>query len=259
MVLVELPDIVDSVRGALPEALVATDFDGTLAPLVDDPQTSRPIAGAIEALAALSERGTSVAVVTGRDAATAVRLGGLADVRGLVVAGLYGLETWQDGELDSPDTPEALVQLQHRLPALLEHADPRVWIEDKRLSLVLHGRKADDPDAALAPLRAPVQALAGELGLEVHPGRDVLELRLPGYDKAGAVRRLADGHAAVLYFGDDLGDVCAFAELQQMRGAGRIAYGIAVRSSGVTEAVDAADATVADPAAVVDVLKSLAR
>ena len=69
-------------------------------------------------------------------------------------------------------------------------ADSGVWIEDKRLSLVVHARKAADPAAALARLTGPVTALAAELGLEVHPGRDVLEIRLPGYDKGRALRRL---------------------------------------------------------------------
>ena len=63
-------------------ALVATDFDGTLAPLVPDPEASRPVHGAIEALTALAARGAQVAVITGRDARTVVRLGGLDAVPG---------------------------------------------------------------------------------------------------------------------------------------------------------------------------------
>ena len=177
----------------------------------------------------------------------------------VVVAGIYGLETWHDGGLTTPDTPGALTTLRRRLPALLaEHdADPAVWIEDKRLSLVVHARRAADPDAALAPLRRPVQDLADELGLEMHPGRDVLELRLPGYDKAGALRRLAGARAGVLYVGDDLGDVPAFAEIRDLRAEGRTAWGVAVSSSGVVEAAEAADVTVAAPDDVVALLRQL--
>ena len=90
---------------ALPGALVALDFDGTLAPIVADPTASRPVAGAIEALSALAGAGAQIAVITGRDAATAVGLGGFDTVPGLVVAGLYGAETWHDGELSAPDEP----------------------------------------------------------------------------------------------------------------------------------------------------------
>ena len=138
-----------------------------------------------------------------------------------------------------------------------QHADPGVWIEDKRLSLVVHGRKAGDPAAALARLEAPVSALAAELGLEVHPGRDVLELRLPGYDKAGALRRLVAEHRGVLYIGDDLGDVPAFGEIARLREQGRIAWSVAIASSGVAEAVDAADVVLAEPAEVTRLLEAL--
>ena len=189
----DIAEIVRSVRAELPDVLVAVDFDGTLAPLVPDPEQSRPVSGAIEALAAVAASGARVAVITGRDASTVLRLGGLDRVPGIVVAGVYGIETWHAGDLTTPDTPAGMQPLRARLPELLadNDADPDVWIEDKRLSLVVHGRKAEDPDAALAALRAPVDDLAAELGLEVHPGRDVLELRVPGYDKASALRRLA--------------------------------------------------------------------
>jgi trehalose 6-phosphate phosphatase len=258
---VELAEITETLRAALPDVLIAVDFDGTLAPLVPDPHKSRPAAGTIEALTRLAAAGARVAVITGRDAATAVRLGGLDRVPGILVAGLYGLQTWHDGTLDTPEPPDSIQALRERLPAVLaEHdADPDVWIEDKGLSLVVHGRKAADPDAALAPLREPVGTLADELGLELHPGRDVLELRIPGYDKAGVVRRFAEDRSGVLYLGDDLGDVPAFDQLRRMRAQGRHAYGVAVRSSGVAQAAAAADASVAEPADAVALLQQLGR
>ena len=258
----DVAKIVSDVRTALPRVLVAVDFDGTLAPLVADPEQSRPVDGTIEVLRELAGRGVQVAVVTGRDARTVLRLSGLDAVPRLVVAGLYGLETWSDGALHTPDTPEELDVLRRRLPDVLRthDADPDVWIEDKRLSLVVHARRAQDPDAALAVLRDPVAAVAGELGLELHPGRDVLELRLPGFDKAGALRRLVDDgdYAAVLYIGDDLGDLPAFAEAVKLRAEGRAAYGVGVLSSGVAEVARAADVTVADADAVVGLLRKIA-
>jgi trehalose 6-phosphate phosphatase len=252
-------ELADALRPHLRGALIATDFDGTLAPLVPDPQDSRPVDGAIEALARLAQRGAQIAVITGRDAATVVRLGGLAAIPGVIVAGLYGLETWTDGHLETPDTPDAIEQLRQHLPAVVAAgADPDVWIEDKRLSLVVHARKAAEPDAALAELRQSVGTLADTLGLEVHPGADVLELRLPGYDKAGALARLAEGHPAVLYLGDDLGDLPAFAEIGRLRAAGRTAYSVAVRASGVPQLAGAADVELTDPGAVVPLFEALA-
>ena len=73
-------ELVAVLRPQLAGALIATDFDGTLAPLVPDPEDSRPVAGAVDALAALAGRGAQVAVVTGRAADTVLRLGGLAAV-----------------------------------------------------------------------------------------------------------------------------------------------------------------------------------
>lgn len=252
-------DLANSLRAALPDLLVAVDFDGTLAPLVPDPESSRPAEGAIDALAALAAAGAQIVVITGRDATTVVRIGDLARVPGIVVAGLYGIETWHGGELTTPETPAALTTLQERLPGVLSAnaADPDIWVEDKRLSLVVHARRAADPDAALAPLQDPIAKLAAELDLEVHAGRDVLELRLPGYDKAGALRRLAGDHAAVLYLGDDLGDLPAFEEIRRLRDEGRTAWSVAVLSSGVADVADAADVHVPAPADAVELLRSI--
>lgn len=256
-----LDNVLAALRPHLPTALVALDFDGTLAPIVPDPADSRPVAGTREALTALAGRGARVALITGRDARTVLELSGLGDVPGLVVEGLYGAETWHDGALSSPPTPAAIETLRERLPALVAAGgDDRVWIEDKRLSLVVHGRLADDPEAALDPLREPVAALGEELDLEVHPGRGVIELRLPGIDKAGALRRLVDRFApsAVLFGGDDVGDLPAFRLVRKLRAGGLTAWSVGVHSGDVPEILDAADVHVPDPHGVVGALRELA-
>ncbi|PZS19085.1 MAG: trehalose-phosphatase, partial [Pseudonocardiales bacterium] len=131
-------DVVAAVHGGAPRALIALDFDGTLARIVTDPAQARPEPGAIEALAVLARAGAQIAVITGRDANTAVVLGGLAAVPGLLVEGLYGAESWQAGELRTPVEPPVMGELRRQLPALIaaHTVDPAVWIEDKRLSLV---------------------------------------------------------------------------------------------------------------------------
>lgn len=250
--------LIGELRPNLDGALIATDFDGTLSPLQPEPADSRSLPGVVEALRALSARGAAIAVITGRDARTVVRLGGLADIAGLVVAGVYGAETWTAGELSTPDTPEAMQALRDRLPQALRGADPAVWIEDKRLSLVVHARRADDPARALADISEPVSNLADELDLELHPGSGVLELRLPGYDKSAALTTLAEGRHTVVFLGDDLGDLPAFARVRELRAAGVRAYGVGVRSSGAEGIAEAADVLVDDPHAVLDLLASLA-
>ena len=253
--------MVETLRTNLPGALIALDFDGTIAPIVPHPSDSRPVPGSVDSLAALARAGAQVAVITGRDARTVIGLGGLDAIPRLIVEGLYGAEQWHDGALHTPPEPESLHRLREELPRLVaRHAeDPSVWIEDKRLSLVLHGRLAADPERALDPLRDAVAALGAELGLDVHPGRGVIELRLTGYDKGAALLRLVDevAPAAVLFVGDDVGDLPAFDAVARLRQRGLPAWSVAAASVEVPHVAEAADIRVAGPAGVADLLSGL--
>ncbi|MEP6599726.1 MAG: trehalose-phosphatase [Actinomycetota bacterium] len=258
----EVSAVVLALREDLPHALVAVDFDGTLAPIVADPAASRPLPGAVDALTAIAKRGARVAIISGRDVQTVMELGGLAAVPGLLVAGLHGAEEWRDGAIYTPDTPEVIRRLRDRLPGLVDRQaiDPRVWIEDKRLSLVVHGRLTDDPESALDPLRGPIAELGDELGLDVHPGRGVIELRLPDIDKGGALRRIVERVSArcVLYIGDDVGDLPAFAAVAELRDGGLPAWSVAVATREVPEVAAAANLTVDGPAGVLALLAAIA-
>src|SRR4051812_29168707 len=86
-------------------ALIAFDFDGTLAPIVDDPAAARAQEGTAAPPAELAGHVGRVAVITGRPAALAVEYGGLAGVQGLVVLGQYGRERWEDGVVRAPEPP----------------------------------------------------------------------------------------------------------------------------------------------------------
>jgi trehalose 6-phosphate phosphatase len=253
--------VVTALREQVPRALIALDFDGTLAPIVTDPADSRPAPGALDALAVLARAGTQIVVITGRDARTAVELGGFDTVPGLIVEGLYGAETWQAGELDAPEEPPVIGDLRARLPAVVaaHTVDPAVWIEDKRLSLVVHARRARDPAAAIEAVRAPVSDLAARLGLETHDGRDVLEIRLPGYDKGAVLRRLVARFEprAVLFAGDDLGDLPAFATIRHLRAHGYLAWSVAA-STEIAQVRAAADLHVDGPAGLVGLLRAVA-
>jgi len=252
---VQIAELIESARSLMSAPtglLVATDFDGTLAPIVADPELSRPVAGAVSTLATLVARGARVAVVTGRDAATAVRLGGLDAVPGIEVLGLYGLERWHGGRLERPAEPEAIRRLRAALPSGLGAADDGVWVEDKGLSLVVHTRTAQDPGAVQDRLRERARRLAEHLGLELHDGRFVLEFRLAGHDKGTVVRQLARG-GRVLYSGDDLGDLPAFAAAREAGG-----WSVAVASAEAPEVAAAADVVVPDPDALVGLWRAIA-
>ena len=99
---------------AMPDVLIAVDFDGTLAPLQPDPDRSRPVDATIDVLTALAERGAQIAVVTGRDAQTVLRLGGFDAVPRMIVTGLYGVESWTGGDLTTPETPPEMLALAEK-------------------------------------------------------------------------------------------------------------------------------------------------
>jgi trehalose 6-phosphate phosphatase len=236
----------------------AADLDAAIGRLRGELPRLLLAPGARDVLDALVERGVQVAIVTGRDARTVLVLSELSSLPGLVVAGLYGAETWVDGQLTTLDTPPPIIRLRRFLPELIA-ADSPLWIEDKRLSLVVHGRRAPDPRAALAAVEPGVRALAESLDLEVHPGRDVLELRVPGYDKGRAVRELLarTGREALLYAGDDLGDLPAFEVVRRRRADGHPAWAVGVGSDEVAQLREQVDYMVPDADSFVALLRRL--
>ncbi|MFE2068517.1 trehalose-phosphatase [Streptomyces sp. NPDC059467] len=248
-------------------ALVGLDFDGTLAPIVADPEQARAHPDAVPALAALAPKVVAVAVVTGRPAEVAVHHGGFAGVPGLehlVVLGHYGAERWDaaTGEITSPPPHPGIAAARAELPALLDRvgAAHGTWIEEKGFAVAVHTRRADDPQAAFDSLRTPLTDLATRHALIVEPGRLVLELRPPGMDKGVALREYAReiGAGAVLYAGDDLGDIPAFAAVEKLRTEGVPGLLVCSGSEEVTELADRADLVVNGPEGVVRLLRSLA-
>ncbi|MFC9278271.1 trehalose-phosphatase [Streptomyces collinus] len=248
-------------------AVIGLDFDGTLAPIVADPEQARAHPEAVPALAALAPRVASVAVVTGRPAETAVRHGGFADVPGLehlVVLGHYGAERWQaaTGELTAPPPHPGVAAVRAELPGLLDRvgAGQGTWIEEKGRAVAVHTRRAEDPQATFDALRAPLTDLATRHGLIVEPGRLVLELRPPGMDKGVALldHVRATGAGAVLYAGDDLGDLPAFAAVEKLRSDGVPGLLVCSGSAEVTELAERADVVVDGPGGVVALLRGLA-
>ncbi|MFF7975337.1 trehalose-phosphatase [Streptomyces sp. NPDC007905] len=248
-------------------AVIGLDFDGTLAPIVADPEQARAHPDAVPALAALAPKVASVAVVTGRPAEVAVRNGGFAGVPGLehlVVLGHYGAERWQaaTGELSAPPPHPGVAAVRAELPGLLDRvgAGHGAWIEEKGRAVAVHTRRADDPQAAFEALREPLADLATRHGLIVEPGRLVLELRPPGMDKGVALldHVRATGAGAVLYAGDDLGDLPAFAAVEKLRSDGVPGLLVCSGSTEVTELAERADMVVEGPEGVVGLLRALA-
>ncbi|RLV48345.1 trehalose-phosphatase [Nocardioides mangrovicus] len=257
------------VRGA-DRLVVGLDFDGTLAPIVEDPEQARIHPRGREVLLRLAEAVRGVAVVTGRPARQVLALGGLDEIgdelggrgRDLYVLGQYGNERWSSHErrVITPKPPRGLATLSSELPGILRRADAaEAWVEEKGLALGIHTRRLPDPDAALERLREPVGEAARRHDLVVEPGRMVLEVRAGGMDKGAAVHRLAEelDAGAFCFVGDDLGDVEAFKAVGDLRADGVVGLLVASGSREESALVDLADVVVAGPDGVMDFLDAL--
>jgi trehalose 6-phosphate phosphatase len=220
----------DAFVAAASSAVVGLDFDGTLAPIVDDPSDARihPDAGPV--LTELADVVRAVTVITGRPARQALALGNLDEVgnalgdsgRELYLFGQYGNERWSSTSrrIVSPRPPRGLATYLGALPALLRRLDAAdAFVEEKGLAVAVHTRRLPDPAAAFERLLPELEKLATDAGLVVEPGRQVIEARASGMDKGQVVRTVVEELSAggFLFAGDDLGDLEAFDAVAALR------------------------------------------
>lgn len=245
--------LASAVRGGL-----VLDFDGTLTHIVDDPTTSALPDDVRDVLARIARRLAVVAVVSGRPASF---LADRAGVPGVKLLGLYGTEEWRDGAAEP--RPEMLAwqaavdDASDRF-ALAIAGHPGIVLEDKGLAVALHWRNAPDRNSAGAFVDQVAADVAAATGLAQEPGKFVAELRPPvPWDKGSAVAALVEGHDldAVVYIGDDRGDLPALAAA---RNAGGVAMVVDHGAETVAEVRAAGDVILDGPAAVAAWLTELA-
>ena len=237
---------------------VLTDFDGTLAPIVDDPATSRPLPEVVDALHELAGLYRRVAVISGRPVSfLAAHLDLAGRSSGLVAVGLYGLER-ADGDqvVTHPAGADWRAVIAEVADLGDEAAPPGVHVERKGLSLTVHYRTAA---ASGGWARAWVAEQALRTGLVHHPARMSEELRPPvSVDKGTAVAELAEGLGAVCFLGDDVGDLPAFAVLDRLAAEGVATLKVGVRSDEAPpELLGTADLVVDGPPGAAAVLSRL--
>jgi trehalose 6-phosphate phosphatase len=234
-----------------------TDFDGTLAPIVDDPAAARPLPGVPALLGRLARRLAVVGVVSGRPATfLAERLSGTGDDVRLV--GLYGMESVRAGVVRHLAEAEPwYAPAAHVAAAARAQAPLGAEVEAKGPMLTLHWRNA--PDAERWALGFAAE-WSRRTGLEAQPGRMSVELRPPlPVDKGTTVERLAAGCTTVAFAGDDTGDLAAFAALASLGDRGARVIRVAVDDpESPSELVAGADLVVPGPAAFVALLDRLA-
>jgi len=237
---------------------VLTDFDGTLAPIVSDPDTAEPLPEAPAVLAALAQRFAVVAVVSGRPVSfLANRLAAAGpSVR---LFGVYGMEWIADGAVQVAPEVETwrAAAVDVLADARREFADSGVGVEDKGASVTVHWRGA--PEAA-ERVRAFARTWGPRSGLTVVHGRMAIEFRPPvGSDKGTVVEQLARGCVAACFVGDDIGDLAAFAALDRLEAEGTRVVRVAVTDEeSPPELVERADLIASSPAHALTFLRRLA-
>jgi trehalose 6-phosphate phosphatase len=234
-------EVLEAIVSSPSQTLIATDFDGTLAPIVDDPEQAYADPDAVAALGRLGERVGAVAVITGRPVRMAVRLGRFQEVAGLhslIVLGQYGVERWNAAENEYllPPAPPQIKAVAGELPELLHSLDlAAARVEDKGRAIAVHTRSLPDPKAALAKLADPLRDLAARHSLAMEPGKNVWEIRALGVDKGATLRAVVaeTGARQVVFAGDDLGDLPAFQAVRDLATAGVV--GLLVCSASAEE------------------------
>jgi trehalose-phosphatase len=244
-------------------AALFLDFDGTLSAVVKDPRDARPLPGVPALVAALAVPFALVAVISGRP--TAFLAEALGEPPGVTLAGLYGLERALRGP--AHDTWAAVID--EVVAEATATAPPGVYVEPKGLTVTLHFRRAP---AHKDWVLAFAQRQHEERGLMVVQGRLERELRPPiDVDKGTVVRSLVaehDGGAARLQaaaaFGDDVGDLPAFAALGALHAAASadapftVVRVAAVDPESPAAVAAAADLTVPGAAGAVELLRTVA-
>ncbi|MBM7529968.1 trehalose-phosphatase [Brevibacterium luteolum] len=188
-----------------PKLLIATDYDGTIAPIVDKPTHAYPLPISLismRALAALPD--TNAAVISGRSLRDLAAMSRLP--REVHLVGSHGSETDIDA-IDALDAEAkaALKDLQQSVASLARMV-PEAQFELKPTGVAVHLRGLD-PDAR-AVVEAGITQMARHVAVSVVRGKEVADLTVVESTKGEALNGLRErlGAAAVVYIGDDTSD-----------------------------------------------------
>ena len=195
--------------------LIALDFDGTLAPLVDDPEASRMIAPARKALEYLTTLpGVTIAIVTGRAIESVKRVA--EPLNEWFLVGSHGIEVLSPGEVTDYETPWLVPgDLINQFEALAA-AHPGTRLEHKPFGLALHTRGVEEQVAGNAEAVAHEVCDAWAVDLVVRTGHGIVECSIQQATKGDGIAEVRRGlnPTAVLFAGDDRTDEDGFAILK---------------------------------------------
>lgn len=188
------------------DLMVFLDYDGTLTQIMPKPSLATPDGDLKSLLAEFAGKFTTV-IVTGRT---------LEDIRDFLgdaysCIALHGSLYYHDGSIEDLS---GRIQEYSRITStifgsckFLEKRFPGMVMYDKHGGVLFH-HTAMNP-ALIPDLQQEIQGLAREYGMSFYRGKNVMEVRIPGIDKGTAIRKVRNGHPAMIA-GDDATDEEAF-------------------------------------------------
>ena len=194
-------------------ALLAFDFDGTLAPIAHEATAARMRSETSELLRSLAHA-APVAVITGRSVHDVMlRLDGIPM---LAVIGNHGAEPSRFAKRAAREVAAWTPMLEALLVTL-----PGTFLEHKRMSVSVHHWHSADPGQVIASVEALVPTMPH--GVEIVHGQGLINLVPRGApDKGTALTQLLRTHAlpGALFVGDELTDEAGFRDVTEGRGMG---------------------------------------
>jgi trehalose 6-phosphate phosphatase len=194
------------------------DFDGTLVELAEHPEAVQVAARTGVLLGRLDDLlGGRVALISGRPVAQLRQWLAV----GMTIVGSHGIEyDWRDGRAAEVAKPAALGDVRAAMTTLAAQ-QPGVVVEDKPLGIALHFRQRPGAERSCVML---AQDLAQRHGLQLQPGKMMVEVRAGGGDKGTALRTLMRepemAGTRPVFIGDDHTDEPGFAAAADLGGAG---------------------------------------
>lgn len=211
---------------------LVSDFDGTLSPIVNDPDSALPDPKIPPLLAELRDDLLSVAVLSGRSVEDVSQRVG---VPGLVFIGNHGFERFQNGKVVVPEQAKPYQKAVNKsAKKIRRNLLPGMRVENKGITLSVHYRQAEDEETVREKFLPKLRDWSDKYGLTLFQGRKVFELRPPvEIDKGTAFIQFIEDFKvqSAVYLGDDTTDASVLEAAKKLRETGKCeAYGIGVHS-----------------------------
>ncbi|MCL5048175.1 MAG: trehalose-phosphatase [Firmicutes bacterium] len=198
------------------------DFDGTLAPIINDPTQSKIPQHIVESLLLLTQKIEIVAVISGRELeflnqAFVPHIGRHGEMP-IKIFGLYGSQTNDDNFAGLHRTSGMTAELKKAILQCSTSLPEKIYIEVKDNGVVFHYRNSPDLETEVLAMAEevtntfPVRALQGKKVIELVPADQI--------DKGDVIDYIGNYADAICYIGDDYGDIAAFESVNKRARSG---------------------------------------